>query len=191
MRRADLVRVVLESVAAVLVIVLVDVGLAGTMLFTNAKEDNLQRADAIVVLGGDHDGREEYALRLARDGWAPTVVLSNPYPPDDTLMAKLCGPAPGIEVICGVPRPLTTRGEAEMVRRLAQQRSWIKIIVVTWRYHIPRARLVFRQCYSDLPGTTVMRAVPRQYPYSLLQWEVIYLYQFAGFAKAVFLGACT
>ena len=75
-----------------------------------------------------------------------------------------------------------------MVRELAQERSWTKIIVVTWRYHIPRARLVFRQCYSEETGTTVMRAMPREYQYSFLQWEFMYFYQFAGFAKAVLQG---
>ena len=58
------------------------------MLFANAKVDELQRVDAIVVLGGEHDGREDYRLNLARAGWAPTVVMSNPYdtgdPRDDT-----------------------------------------------------------------------------------------------------------
>ncbi|HET6733667.1 YdcF family protein [Mycobacterium sp.] len=190
MRRVDPGRVILESIAAVLVIVLIDVGLAGIVLFTHAKEDQLQRADAIVVLAGEHDGREEYALRLAREGWAPTVVLSNPYLRNDTVMKEFCRPVEDVEVICGKPRTLTTRGEADMVRQLAQQRSWTKIIVVTWRYHIPRARLVFRQCYSDDRHATVMRAMPREYQYSFLQWEFMYFYQFAGFAKAVLQGTC-
>ena len=190
MHRVDVGRVILESIAAVLVIVLVDVGIAGILLFTNAKDDELQRADAIVVLAGEHDGREEYGLRLARDGWAPTVVLSNPYLRNDDVMEQYCRPAEGVEVICKKPPTLTTRGEAEMVRQLAQERSWTKIIVLTWRYHIPRARLVFRQCYSEEAGTTVMRAMPREYEYSFLQWEFMYFYQFAGFAKAVLQGSC-
>jgi uncharacterized SAM-binding protein YcdF (DUF218 family) len=190
MPRLDLDRVVVEAIAAVLVIVLIDVGLAGIMLFTNAKEDSLQHADAIVALAGEHDGREDYAMKLAREGWAHTVVLSNPYLPGDEVMERVCRPVRDIEVICGKPATLTTRGEAQMVRRLAEQRSWKKIIVVTWRYHIPRARLVFRQCFSDQHGTTVLRAMPRQYPYSFLQWEFMYFYQFAGFAKAVLQGTC-
>lgn len=190
MHRVDAGRVTLESIAAVLVIVLIDVGIAGILLFTNAKEDRLQRADAIVVLAGEHDGREEYALRLAREGWAPTVVLSNPYLRTDDVMEQYCRPAEGVEVICKKPPTLTTRGEADMVRGLAQERSWTKIIVLTWRYHIPRARLVFRQCYSEEVGTTVLRAMPREYPYSFLQWEFMYFYQFAGFAKAVLQGTC-
>jgi uncharacterized SAM-binding protein YcdF (DUF218 family) len=105
-------------------------------------------------------------------------------------MERVCRPTAGVEVICGNPSSVDTRGEADMVRRLAQQRSWTKIIVVTWRYHIPRARLVFRQCFSDQRGATVLRAMPRQYPYSLLQWEFMYFYQFAGFAKAVLQGSC-
>jgi uncharacterized SAM-binding protein YcdF (DUF218 family) len=190
MNRVDVGRVILESIAAVLVVVLVDVCMAGIMLFTNAKEDELVHADAIVVLAGEHDGREDYALQLARDGWAPTVVLSNPYLPGDQVMERVCRPTAGVEVICGNPSSVDTRGEADMVRRLAQQRSWTKIIVVTWRYHIPRARLVFRQCFSDQRGATALRAMPRQYPYSLLQWEFMYFYQFAGFAKAVLQGSC-
>jgi len=190
MHRFDAGRVVLEAIAAVLVILLIDVGIGGVMLFTNAKQDDLQHADAILVLAGEHDGREDYAMQLAREGWAPTVVLSNPYLPGDEVMERVCRPAAGVEVICGKPASLTTRGEADMMRRLAEQRSWSKIIVLTWNYHIPRARLVFRQCFSDQRRTTVMRAMPRQYPYSFLQWEFMYFYQFAGFAKAVLQGTC-
>jgi uncharacterized SAM-binding protein YcdF (DUF218 family) len=190
MQPVDLRNVALEAFAALLIIVLIDGGLAGFMLFNNAKEDELQHADAIVVLAGEHDGREDYALQLAREGWAPTVVLSNPYLPPDGVMERVCRPADGIEVICAKPTSVDTRGEADMMRHFARQRSWTKIIVVTWQYHMPRARLVFRQCFSDQPGSAVMRAMPRQYPYSVLQWELIYFYQYAGFAKALLKGPC-
>ena len=43
----------------VAVLVLVGLGISGYMVFTNAKVDELQHADAITVLGGDHDGRED------------------------------------------------------------------------------------------------------------------------------------
>jgi uncharacterized SAM-binding protein YcdF (DUF218 family) len=185
-----LYRGIAEAVAAVIAILVVDLSLAGVYLFNNARMDELQHVDAIVVLGGEHDGREDYGLSLANDGWAPTVVLSNPYAPDDPVMKRVCRKTESIEVVCPSPFPLTTRGEAAMIRRLATQRSWTKIIVVSWRYHLPRARLVFRQCYSDQPGATVMREVPRQYHFSFVHWESIYAYQFAGIAKAVFAGDC-
>lgn len=181
---------------AVLVVVSVPLGFVllistiGFVLFTNAKDDPLQAADAVVVLGGEHDGREDYGLSLARDGWAPTVVLSDPYPADDPVMRRVCGPSGYVEVICLRPFPLTTRGEADMVRRLATQRSWDKVIVVSWRYHLPRARLVFRQCFSDDPEAVVMQAVPRRYQFSLVGWELIYAYQYAGLLKAALQGDC-
>jgi uncharacterized SAM-binding protein YcdF (DUF218 family) len=191
MRRADALRVALEALAAVFIIVLVDVTISGYLLFNNARVDDLQHADAVVVLGGEHDGREDYGLELAVDGWAPTVVLSDPYPQGDEVMEKACRRREDIEVICVRPSVLTTRGEAMAVRTLANERSWDKIIVVTWRYHLPRARLVFRQCFSDSPDVAVMRPVPREYPFSLLQWDAVYIYQFAGYAKAILQGDCS
>ncbi len=86
MPRAELGRVIRRVIAVVTIVVLVDVGLAGVALFANAKSDPLQRADAIIVLAGEHDGREQYALNLARQGWARTVVLSDPYVPGDPQM---------------------------------------------------------------------------------------------------------
>ena len=190
MRRADIVRVTIEAVAAVIIIVLVDVTISGYLLFNNAKVDELEHADAIVILGGEHDGREEYGIQLAAEGWAPTVVLSNPYLHGDQVMEQACRPRKDIEVICVRPPVLTTRGEAMAVRVMAEERSWQKIIVVSWRYHLPRARLIFRQCYSDRRDAFVMRPVPREYHYSLIQWDGVYIYQFAGYAKAVLQGDC-
>lgn len=71
--------VAIEAIVLVMAIILVDMGISGYFVFANAKIDQLEHADAIIVLGGEHDGREDYGLQLARDGWASTVVLSNPY----------------------------------------------------------------------------------------------------------------
>ncbi|MGV0850938.1 YdcF family protein [Mycolicibacterium phlei] len=192
----------LEAFTVVLAVVVVDMTIAGYLLLTNAAVDELEPADAILVLAGEHDGREEYGIELARQGWAPTVVLSDPYREDDAVMNRVC---PGrndtnaelrrdneadVEVVCMVPDLLTTRGEAIAMRQLADERSWTKIMVVTWRYHLPRARFVFRQCFSERPDATVMVAVPRTYDFSVPEWELTYAYQFAGFAKAAILGDC-
>jgi len=65
-------------------------------VFSNAKIDEIQHVDAIVVLSGnDHDGREDYGLRLAREGLASTVVFSNLFPADDPVMSRVCKPAAG------------------------------------------------------------------------------------------------
>ena len=168
------------------------VGASGFVLFTHASEDPLERADAIVVLGGEHDGREDYGVSLARDGWAPTVLISNPYPADDPVMERVCRESDdNVEVICLAPDPLTTRGEALMAQRLARERSWSKIIVVSWRYHLPRAKFIFDQCFVDRDDAVLMRAVPRRYQQSILSWELTYLYQYGGLVKALVQGRCT
>jgi uncharacterized SAM-binding protein YcdF (DUF218 family) len=38
------------------------------------------------------------------------------------------------------------QGEAEAVGRLARARGWRQIVVVTSRYHVRRAAMLFRRC---------------------------------------------
>jgi uncharacterized SAM-binding protein YcdF (DUF218 family) len=181
----------LEALVVVCVILLVNIGISGYLGFANAPVDPLQQADAIIVLGGEHDGREDYGLQLAREGWAKSVVISNPYWSGDPIMKRVCATAEDVEVICRRPYPTTTRGEALMMSELADERAWTKIIVVSWRYHLPRARLIFHQCFSREPDATVMVAVPRRYRHSPLSWELVYAYQWGGLAKALALGECS
>lgn len=162
----------------------------GTLLLGSAKDDPVAAADAVIVLGGEHDGRERYGLTVARQVSAKTVLLSDPYVPDDPVMTPLCGHTfDGIAVVCRRPEPSTTRGEAMMARRLAAERHWSRIVVVTWRYHLVRARYIFAQCYGD-SADVAMRAVPRRYDLSLAVWAYIYAYQFAALGKAAVDGDC-
>jgi uncharacterized SAM-binding protein YcdF (DUF218 family) len=143
------------------------------------------------VLGGEHDGREDFGLALAPQVHASTVVLSDPYPASDRLMKRMCLPRkPGIEVICSRPDPSTTQGEEMMTRRLAGERHWRNILIVSWRYHLPRARLIFNQCLSGMGVSTAAKAVPRQYVLPVRYWQYVYLYQFAGIVKAVASDRC-
>ncbi|WP_231996792.1 YdcF family protein [Mycobacterium scrofulaceum] len=165
-------------------------GVAGYFVFSNATDSAESHVDAIVVLGGEHDGREGYALGLARRGIAPTVVLSNPYRAADPVMRKSCLQKDGVEVLCIKPDPPTTRGEAIMTRRLAVERNWKSVLVLSWRFHLPRARLIFSRCLSNIGVSTVAKAVPRQYSLPVWYWEYIYFYQFAGIAKAITIDDC-
>lgn len=175
-----------SSVAVVLVVVTA----SGFLLFNMAASDPLRPVDAMVVLGGEHDGRELHGLQLAQQGLAPVLLLSNPYD-DDPVMSQMCDRRiDKVEVICERPDPLTTGGEALFTHRLAAERNWHTFVIVTWRYHLPRARYVFSHCFADEPHTLIMRAVPRAYDYSLLDWESVYFYQFAGFVKAWAEPAC-
>jgi uncharacterized SAM-binding protein YcdF (DUF218 family) len=43
--------------------------------------------------------------------------------------------------------PYSTRGEARTVVRLAGARGWRSIVVVTSRFHVTRAHMLFRRCW--------------------------------------------
>jgi uncharacterized SAM-binding protein YcdF (DUF218 family) len=179
--------VVATFVAALLLVV----ALVGVFYFTNYPDDAVRKADAIVVLGGEHDGREQYGLKLLREGVAPVLLMSNPYPASDSTMQRMCATrVQNAEVLCLRPEPLTTRGEALLTRQLAQARNWRTIVIVSWRFHLPRAKMIFEKCFSDEPGALIMRAVPRQYNYSLAFWEFTYLYQSAGVTKTLLQSSC-
>jgi uncharacterized SAM-binding protein YcdF (DUF218 family) len=166
-------------------------GAAGYIIFGNAVDSAVSRVDAVIVLGGEHDGREGYGLALARQGLASAVVLSDPYPAADPLMSRMCLPRNDVvEVICSRPDPATTRGEAMMTRRLAGEHDWKRILIVSWRYHLPRARFVFHQCLSAMSVSIAAKAVPRHYVLPVWYWQYIYLYQFAGIAKAATIDHC-
>lgn len=165
-------------------------GATGTLFFAHARPDPLAKVDAIVVLGGEHDGREAYGLKLAGQGYAPTVLMSDPYGPRDPVMKRYCRRQADIEVICRPPVPSTTRGEALMTRALAEQRGWRSVIVISWRYHLPRARRIFDVCFGAPDRTVIMRDVPRTYRFSVAQWQYTFLYQYGGFVKAEVQGSC-
>ncbi len=190
-RGAAILSGVVTSAATALVGVLVVAGLGGYLWLGRIHGDPLQRADAVIVLGGAHDGRESYGLKLAHLVSASALVLSDPYPADDPVMRRACaGSAAGVTVLCRRPVPATTRGEALQARAMAAERNWERIVVVSWRYHLPRARLIFSQCFSDRPGAVIMRAVPRDEPRSLAEWGYISLYQEFALLKARTEGAC-
>lgn len=178
-------------ITTVVTVMVVLNGAAGYIILGNAADSARSRVDAIVVLGGEHDGREGYGLTLARQGLASAVVLSDPYPAADPLMRRMClRRNDAVEVVCSRPDPATTRGEAIMTRRLARERNWKRILIVSWRYHLPRARLVFHQCLSATGISITVKAVPRHYVLPLWYWQYMYFYQFAGIAKAVTTDYC-
>lgn len=183
---------------AIVVMVAIGAGVAafwfvGYMAFYRDNQDPLQHVDAIVVLGGDDDGRENYGRQLALNGYADTLVVSNPYPyhrGSDPVrranMRNLCNSStPELQVVCFEPEPATTRGEAMFVEKIANDRGWTSVMVITWRYHLVRADYIFGQCYE---GQVAMRSVPRSYDQTIGGWFDTFAYQFGGLIKAAAIG---
>lgn len=187
-------RVPVRGIAVLLttvVALVATVGAVGALVLTRAPDDAVSHADAVIVLGGEHDGRELFGIRLAKQLSARAVVLSDPYRPSDPVMHRMC-PArqDGIEVICQMPTPSTTRGEAQMVKRLAAERGWQRIVVVTWQYHLVRARYIFSRCEPIKGGTVELVAVQRPYEMSVAVWQYLFFYQVVSLGKAALQGGC-
>ena len=124
------------AVSAVTILVL------SVVLFVWPRTDTPRKVDAIVVLGGGSGPiRLAKGLKLALDGYAPTLLISTPE--HSTCRYSL----PRVSVICFHPSPGTTQGEARYVGKLASERHWSQIIVVSGRAQTTRARLRFDRCY--------------------------------------------
>jgi uncharacterized SAM-binding protein YcdF (DUF218 family) len=172
--------VVLTCVLAIAAVI------AGLPVYVRPQTDPLRHADAIVVLGGSYSARYTLGIDLASEGWAPTVVLSTPEGRRDRWLTNKCANPPlGITVHCLVPDPPTTKGEAQELRRLATQYGWRTIIAVTFRPHISRARYILEQCFD---GALVMVASPARM--SVVRWTFEYVYQTAGYVRAVLQPGC-
>jgi hypothetical protein len=160
--------------------------IGGLPVYVRPQIDPLRHADAILILGGTGRSRYTFGLDLASEGWAPKVVVSDPYWPDETWLTDYCAvPHPGLDLLCFFPDPPTTTGEARELRRLAAQYGWRTVIVVTFRPHISRARFILEQCFD---GDLVMVASPAHI--SLPSWAFEYVYQTAGYLREVLQPGC-
>lgn len=119
--------------------------------------DRPAASDALFVLGPPDRIRMERALQLMDGGVAPVMVVANPGTLDlsdssgNTYYARaaeVCDAEMGYEVICFQPDPSTTQGEAMKLRELAEHRGWDRVSALTFRQHVPRARLLLERCYA-------------------------------------------
>lgn len=134
--------------------------------------------DAIVMLNGPGD-RLDPALRLAREHRASTLVISqggSDWGFNSVCAAKI----PGVRVICFIPSPETTRGEAEFTGLLAKRYHWHSIVLVTTIQQDTRARLRVSRCFNGR-----IYVIGAQLPAS--EWLYTIAYEWAALTKAVVL----
>lgn len=123
-------------------------------------EDNLEKADIIVVLGGGDPQRAVVGAELFKSGFAERVVTTGAVKPD--YADVLCGGATFAELgaklvsVNGVPprhieilaEGESTFDEANSVKNYMIEKGYKKAIVVTSIYHTRRARLVFKKVFE-------------------------------------------
>ena len=143
----------------VVFMVLVLVFLAASVyLFVFPHLDRVTHADAVVVLSGGKTDRLPKGLSLMQRGVAPTLVISDGHAPDYPEANRLCRGGQPFKVVCFKPNPYSTRGEAEGMANLAREHRWRSLVVVTSRYHVFRARILFRRCFKG--PLTVVGSMP-------------------------------
>ncbi len=155
-------------VLAVLGILLIAWVFATVKVVLAPSEDEVGRADAVVVLSGSKHERLDRGLELVREGVAPVLVISGGFDPRQPRANRFCQEGgEGFSVACFTPDPDSTRGEARMVAELVREHRWDRVLLVTSHFHVTRARRLFDRCTNvdvdavgvDYPWTSVPAAV--------------------------------
>ena len=158
---------------------------AATMLFYYPQVHKPAKADAVVVLAGAASERLPVGRDLSYQGYAGDLVLSTTDTPGNRITDMYCDYISSPAVTCFFPEPLTTRGEARAVARLAADNGWDNLIVVTSRYHLLRAETNISQC-----STATLTMVPSDPDLSPGQWLGRFVEETGGLAASVLRPAC-
>jgi hypothetical protein len=169
-------------VAAVVFVLVVVFCVMTAVLFVYPDLNAPERSDAIVVLGGH--GAPAYAkgVALARQGYAPQLVLSlqsgQNCAPDQAFLAVHLSK---VRVNCFTANPQTTQGEARAIEAFSKRFHWARIIVVVPTTQASRARLRIGRCYS---GQVLEVAFS---PGSIGEWLYQFAYEWGAMFKALVL----
>lgn len=175
----------------IVVALLVTWVVAGFFLFVTPQSDRPVHADVLFVLGPP-DQRLEYAEKLMREGYAPTLAVSVPRREDGEFDAEICKAERTYRIVCFYPQPFTTQGEARALRDLSSMYGWKKANVITPPFHLVRAKAILSRCYT---GEMHMVADRRVLPPIALHhikdsWAYHYVYQTAAFVKLALNPGC-
>ena len=138
--------------------------------------DPLEKADAIVVLGGGLDIRPFAAARLYREGLAPKILLMDvrlapttnlgitPPEKDLTRQVLLKQEVPDSDCITVGHGVATTYDESRAVRAWLAETGAKRVIIPTDLFHTRRVRWLFHKQLKGTGATVTVRAVaPTEY----------------------------
>ena len=178
----------------VLVAGLVVTGLNAARAVLFPQVDSPERVDAIVVVSGANDDRYVYARSVAEQGVADQILVSQPLSTSGRYadaIATYCASTPvlardgrRIDIECFAPDVDTTEGETTAATRIAREREYGSLLVVTYWGHVSRVRMYFEQCFD---GPIYVTDTPR--PTSISRRYAL-LHETAGYLKAFIKPAC-
>lgn len=113
-------------------------------------------ADVIVLLAGDRFYRVPKAAELYHTKHAPKVVLTSSADnweygsaPSSKLVPELTALGVSEEDIIWEETAPHTRAEADMTLRIAKEKGWKTLLIVTTEYHLYRAFLTWLKAVRD------------------------------------------
>ncbi len=151
---------------------------ACTVFLVLPRTDTPTATDATFFLSSD-GGHE--AIETRPDLRIGQVVVSRPASVASWSVFTVCD-EPGI--ICVTPAPETTQGEAEAFARLAEERDWTSVTVVSQTSHVTRTRILMGRCF---PGTVRVVAIPERGP---LIWVWRFVYETGAMVKTAVTPGC-
>lgn len=186
----------IAAVAAVLVVAAIGVlGLTAARAVLFPRVDSPKRVDAIVVVAGSADDRYVYARHLAEEGVAGRILVSQPTTGGSssyaTAIDAYCEASPviardgrRIHIECFQPDIDTTEGETTAATRIARERGYDSLLVMTYWGHVSRVRIYLDQC---LDGPVYVTDTPRP---TQISRRYALLHETGGYFKAFLKPAC-
>ena len=178
----------------VLVVGLIATGLTAARAVLFPQVDSPDRVDAIVVVAGANDDRYVYARSLAEEGVADHILVSQPVGGTGRyagVIDSYCASTPvlardgrEIDVECFAPDIGTTEGETTAATRIAREREYRSLLVVTYWGHVSRVRMYFEHCFD---GPVYVTDTPQ--PTSISRRYAL-LHETGGYLKAFIKPAC-
>lgn len=169
-------------------------GLSASSAVLHPRVDSPDRVDVIVVVAGANDDRYVYARHLAEQGVSDRILVSRPTSSTGAYARVLdayCASTPAvsrdgrrIEVECFAPDIGTTEGETTAATRIARERGWDSLLVVTYWGHVSRVRIYFEQCFD---GFVFVTDTPRP---TQISRRYALLHETGGYVKALVSPAC-
>ncbi len=137
----------------------------GAFLITG---DRLKKADAVVALGGGGEWRVVEAVRLIKEQYGASLILTEPGEtgPGEEMGSRFFRTVAienglsqfAIIITDGVQH--STEDEAAAVLSLMQKHQMKSVIVVTDPFHTMRARMIFRDAFRGSGLTVRVHPVP-------------------------------
>jgi uncharacterized SAM-binding protein YcdF (DUF218 family) len=157
--------------AATVVLVLLRAPLLSAVAAAWMVNAPLARSDAIVVLGGDPNGRAYEAVRLYRAGWAPLILVMNPklqatdrlgitMSQGDMTRRILTNAVPLEAIQMRGTNLESTFEEAQTVKEWLKESGATSLIIPTGPFHSRRVRWMFQKVLGSSARLTIRSIHP-------------------------------